>query len=140
MMRCALLALQKLFSLVIPTFAGGVNDVEDRLRREKSHRGGGTSNCTPNKVRSGILDSHKIDQKVLVGKIGRICSDKEARRTSDDVAQGGVVLGVFVGGFLNVGQKSAEDGTTGTKTDKKSQSAAHPGAGKDPSKAQVSSL
>lgn len=132
--------LVKLYTSVVPAFSGWVNDVEDRLRSEKSHRCRGSSNCTANKIWRAVRDSDDIDQKVLVGKVGGVRSDKESGGTADDATEGGVILGVFVRWFLDVFQVATKDGSSGTESSVKGQSTADPGAREDTAKAEVGSL
>jgi len=127
-------------ALVVPALAGWVDDVEDRLGGKKSHRGRSSGNSAADKVRRAVRNANKIDQEVLIGKVGGISSDKETCGSTDDGAQGRVVLGVVVGGFFDVLHESAENGAAGTESTVKCQSAADPGPGKDPAEAQLGSL
>ncbi len=70
--------------LIVPALASGENDVEDRLRCDKSQSSGGSSNTAADKVRRAIRDTNNVDQKVLVREVGGIGSDKESGGATDD--------------------------------------------------------
>ena len=126
--------------LVVPALSGGENDVEDGLRGQKSQGSGASSNSASNKIRCAIRDSNNIDQKVLVGEVCSVGSDKESGGTANDSTEGGIGLGVFVSRLFDVAHESTEDGSTGTKTSVEGKTTTNPGSGKDSGKAEVGSL
>lgn len=64
--------------LVVPAFTGGVNHVERGLSRDKAQSSGCSGNGTARQVRSTVLDTNNINQKVLIGKVDRVGAHKES--------------------------------------------------------------
>lgn len=127
-------------NLVVPAFSSGVNHVECGLGRDKAKCSGCSGNGTPSQVRSTILNTNNVNQKVLVRKVGRISAHKKSGGTTNSGRKTLVVEAVLVGGFFNVFEEAAQNGSASPEAKVEGRSATNPGSGKDLHEAQVGSL
>uniref|UniRef100_A0A7S4NAU6 Uncharacterized protein n=1 Tax=Odontella aurita TaxID=265563 RepID=A0A7S4NAU6_9STRA len=101
--------------LVVPALASGKDSVEARLGHAESHRRGSSSDRAAQQVRGAVLDPHNVDEEVLIGEVGRVGPDEEARGSSDGHREGRVRFAVLVRRFVDVFHESRQTGANNTQ-------------------------